>query len=58
MKTKNLFLLAALAVSGILHAESVDIPVLYRMPSPTGLPSTAVHGFLIVVASLVMKRGL
>ena len=33
MKTKNLFLLAALAVSGILHAESVDIPVLYRNPA-------------------------
>ena len=33
MKVKTLFLLASLAVSGILHAESVDIPVLYRNPA-------------------------
>lgn len=33
MKNKTLFLLASLAVSGILHAESVDIPVLYRNPA-------------------------
>lgn len=33
MKIKTLFLLAALAASGLLHAESVEIPVLYRNPA-------------------------
>lgn len=33
MKTKIMFLLISLTLSGILHAESVDIPVLYRNPS-------------------------
>ena len=33
MKIKTLFLLASLAASGLLHAESVEIPVLYRNPA-------------------------
>lgn len=34
MKIKTLFLLASLTVSGVLHAESVDIPVLYKNQAP------------------------
>ena len=33
MKIKTMFLLAALVASGSLHAESVEIPVLYRNPA-------------------------
>ena len=45
MKTKNLFLLAALAVSGILYAESVDIPVLYRNPAEAKTGQLQAFGF-------------
>ncbi len=45
MKVKTLFLLASLAVSGILHAESVDIPVLYRNPAEVKAGQLQAFGF-------------
>jgi hypothetical protein len=55
MKVKTMFLLAALAVSGILNAESVDIPVLYRNPAEVKTGELHAFGFyenknLIVLA--------
>ena len=45
MKVKTMFLLAALAVSGILNAESVEVPVLYRNPSEVKAGQLQAFGF-------------
>ena len=45
MKVKTMFLLAALAVSGILNAESVEIPVLFRNPSEVKTGELQAFGF-------------
>ena len=45
MKAKTLFLLALLAVSATLHAESVDIPVLYRNPAEVKAGQLQAFGF-------------
>ena len=45
MKVKTMFLLAALAVSGILNAASVEIPVLFRNPSEVKTGELQAFGF-------------
>lgn len=45
MKIKTIFLLAVLAASGILNAESVEVPVLYRNPSEVKAGQLQAFGF-------------